>query len=95
MSFERYRDSVISDFEADLVMEGLLDRPLTDEEKDEIIDEFEAHRKCYENHKEDFDREDLDIIHSTVYGNGENVCIECEQCNEVIIDSVVLFECEE
>lgn len=86
MSFEDYKYSLIGDFEDDCNESGFIQGSLTDKEIDLIEERFEEHRECYK-HKSEFDNEDLEIMSSVVYGDGENVAIECFQCNSVIIDS--------
>lgn len=93
MSFEIYKDLVISDFEEDCQQCDILEN-LTDKQKEEINERFEEHKACY-SCKEEFDKENLELFNSCIYGINANVSIECNNCDEVIIDSEILLLKEE
>lgn len=87
MSFNRYRDSIIEDFKESC--KEAFKSEVSDENVQEIKERFEEHRQCYE-HKHEFDEENLDIMSTVVYGDMNNVSIECFNCNSIIIDSEAL-----
>lgn len=89
MEFNRYKASVISDFEEDCLEAGLIKENLSDKQIDEINERFEEHRECYK-HKSEFDKESEEIMSSVIYGDNDNIAIECFQCNTVIVDVDVL-----
>lgn len=84
-NFEDDRYSLIGDFEDDCIEAGFIQESFTDKQIDIIKEKFEDHRECYK-HKSEFDNENLEIMSSVVYGDYENVAIECFQCNSIIID---------
>ena len=89
MSFKRYMESIIEEFNEDCLSCGLITTALTDEQKEEIRESFKQHEHCYEN-KTDFDKEALDIMGVVIYGDNSNVAIECNQCDSIIIDNEIL-----
>lgn len=86
MDFDKYINSVIEDFASDCISAGFID-DLNHEHIKEIKEKFKEHKVCFES-KSDFDNENLDIMESVVYGDYDNVAIECNQCNTIIVDSI-------
>lgn len=89
MNFEKYINKVIEDFQEDINNCETYPYELTEIEKNIIKEEFEKHRKCFDNKKE-FDDCDEELFVSVIYGDNESASIECMNCNTVLIDDLVL-----
>ena len=85
-SFERYRDSVISDFIEDLKTNGYPEP--TAKQLGEIKEEFEKHRLCYNDNVDLFNKYDEEIFSVACYTNKAgsvcNLTIECYNCGTTI-----------
>lgn len=92
MNFYNYRDSVIDDFIEDYNQCEVLSRDLTAKELEDIHERFEEHRECFDNHYKEFCNEDAELFTTCIYGDNISASIECNQCNNVIIDDVSIAE---
>lgn len=90
MIFEKYRESIIEDFEEDCQCCGL-NRCLSDEEKEVIRERFNKHINCFNNEYDEAAQQSMELIVSCIYGNKESASIECMACNTIIVDDKVLF----
>lgn len=92
MYFEKYKNDIIEDFIENLKDCGIInkDKSLTTDQIEQIHKEFEKHEDCFNNHKRDFDLDSCDLMGSYIYTNVA-VSIECNHCQEVIIDDETLI----
>lgn len=92
MSFEEYKNNIIKDFIKNLNDCNILNqnKALTEDQIIQINEELNKHEVCFNNHKENFDLDNCELIGSYLYSNIA-VSIECNHCQEVIIDDEVLM----
>lgn len=81
--------NTIKSFEEVLRRYGFIKRELSQSQIDMIKDKIKEHERCHQEWLEDDyeDHEDEEMLDIAVYGGGENVAIECANCNSIIIDS--------
>lgn len=89
MMFEKYKDRIIDNFVNNL-KECALKIELSKDNLKVLHEELDKHKTCFDDYKEEFDKEALDLIDSYVYGN-EMVSIECNNCQELLVDSETLL----
>lgn len=77
----------IKDFEDVLRRYGFIKREFSQHQIDMIRHKIEEHCSCLEEWLDNDETEGEDMIEISVYAGGENVALECANCNTVIIDS--------
>lgn len=78
---------MINSFEEVLRRYGFIKREFTQAQIEMIRKKIEEHDACHEEWVNDEDVSGEPMIEVAVYGGGENVALECTNCNSVIIDS--------
>ena len=77
----------IKRFEEVLKRYGFIKGELSQGQIDMIKEKIEEHQRCYDSWINDEFTEGEDMLEVAVYAGGENVALECANCNSVIIDS--------
>lgn len=77
----------IKSFEEVLKRYGFIKRELSQNQIEMIKEKIKEHTKCHESwiNNEYVDGEEM--LEVTVYAGGENVALECANCNSIVIDS--------